>query len=138
MGWQWIRETRESVKLTASLTRCPDAWMCGGWRAGKGRRSVILCDCRVDLLMSLVPTNEQPDVPRTSLMHRAICLAAVLLSLAQISTARAESTFLQLVAKRLEPGEARPAGSARPVPSWDFVARDTLPAGAKVLSAARA
>jgi ligand-binding sensor domain-containing protein len=46
-------------------------------------------------------------------------------------------TYPQLLSTRYEAGPGLPADFARPVARFDFVATDKLPAGAKVLSAAR-
>lgn len=46
--------------------------------------------------------------------------------------------YPQLISTRYDEGAELPSDSARPSPSYDFVRRDKLPSGAKVLSAAKA
>ena len=67
-------------------------------------------------------------------MHRALTTALVLSLHAAPASA---GTYLQLISTRYEAAAGLPADFARPAARLDFVATEKLPAGAKVLSAAR-
>ncbi|MHC5537392.1 hypothetical protein ACYOEI_04050, partial [Singulisphaera rosea] len=64
-------------------------------------------------------------------------LAMPLVLAALASPACLGGTYPQLLSERFE-GATPPEGFARPKPAFDFVAKDKLPEGAKLLSAARA
>ncbi len=68
-------------------------------------------------------------------MHRAFTAAIVLCFHA--APASAAATYLQLFSTRYETAAGLPADFARPVARIDFVATEKLPAGARILSAAR-
>lgn len=72
-------------------------------------------------------------------MRRLICCLAVFLLAAPLfAQSSKEPTYPQLVSTRYPKGAALPADAARPTTSFDFVDQSKLPAGAKVLSAAKA
>jgi hypothetical protein len=64
-------------------------------------------------------------------------LLAIPLLLLSPESSPAES-YLQLISTRYPQGAELPSNAARPAPSCDFVSPEKLPAGAKVLSAAKA
>ena len=67
-------------------------------------------------------------------MHLVLTTATVLCLQAAPAAA---GTYLQLMSTRYEAGASKLADFARPVARFDFVAAEKLPAGARVLSAAR-
>ena len=65
------------------------------------------------------------------------CALTIATSLALLAAPASAGTYLQLISTRYDAAAGLPADFARPTPRYDFVTTGKLPAGAKVLSAAR-
>lgn len=71
-------------------------------------------------------------------MRRLLCLAVFFLPAPLFAQSGKEPTYPQLMSTRYAKGAALPADAARPTQTFDFVDASKMPAGAKVLSAAKA